>query len=89
MKCFVCQERINEDQEYRTLFFHEDCASGIALPKGDGVCFFCHSYKNLHLHHIIPKTLGGTDDYDNLLTVCESCHKKIEYITKHVVFKRD
>lgn len=27
-----------------------------------------------HLHHIIPKSAGGEDTKDNLITLCEICH---------------
>lgn len=26
--------------------------------------------------HIIPKALGGEDEYDNLQAICELCHKR-------------
>ncbi len=28
-------------------------------------------------HHILPKSLGGTDDESNLAWVCHECHEKI------------
>lgn len=28
-------------------------------------------------HHIIRKRDGGTDDYSNLMALCQSCHSKI------------
>jgi len=30
----------------------------------------------LDVHHIIPESKGGTDDMDNLVTLCEPCHMK-------------
>ena len=53
---------------------------------------FCKEcYKNNKLtaanevHHIIPVYEGGTDDYDNLMALCKSCHSKItrKYIPKY------
>ena len=29
------------------------------------------------VHHIIPINRGGTNDEDNLMSVCRSCHNKI------------
>ncbi|NEN99348.1 MAG: group II intron reverse transcriptase/maturase, partial [Moorea sp. SIO3I7] len=34
-------------------------------------------YENTHLHHIIPKSLGGPDRYDNLIYLHEDCHHSI------------
>lgn len=28
----------------------------------------------LHIHHVLPKTLGGIDENTNLVHVCEACH---------------
>lgn len=29
----------------------------------------------LHVHHIVPKSSGGSDNPTNLLTLCQSCHQ--------------
>ncbi|NEQ83115.1 MAG: group II intron reverse transcriptase/maturase, partial [Moorea sp. SIO2I5] len=34
-------------------------------------------YNNTHLHHIIPKQLGGLDKYDNLIYLHSDCHHSI------------
>jgi len=53
---------------------------------------FCKEcYKNNKLtpanevHHIIPVYEGGTNDYENLMALCKSCHSKItrKYIPKY------
>ena len=28
------------------------------------------------VHHIVPLSLGGTNDTDNLISLCHSCHEK-------------
>jgi 5-methylcytosine-specific restriction endonuclease McrA len=28
-------------------------------------------------HHILPKSLGGSDDESNLVWICHECHTKI------------
>lgn len=33
---------------------------------------------SLSLHHIIPRELHGSDDDDNLITLCNKCHDWIE-----------
>lgn len=37
-------------------------------------CNFCDSIAGLELHHIIPRSLGGTDGANNLITVCNDHH---------------
>jgi 5-methylcytosine-specific restriction endonuclease McrA len=34
------------------------------------------SVSNLHIHHIIPRCMGGSSKIDNLINLCEDCHKK-------------
>ncbi|MDQ7821552.1 MAG: HNH endonuclease signature motif containing protein [Candidatus Eremiobacteraeota bacterium] len=34
----------------------------------------CRCRRNLHVHHIIRRSQGGTDDPWNLITLCEACH---------------
>lgn len=31
------------------------------------------------VHHILPVSQGGTDDYNNLMSVCHSCHEVIHH----------
>ena len=39
-------------------------------------CALCGSTINLHVHHIIPLCIGGEDDIENLMVLCEKCHEK-------------
>jgi hypothetical protein len=36
----------------------------------------------LQVHHIIEKNQGGTDDLDNLIAICVSCHSDVHTETK-------
>ena len=47
-----------------------------------GLCRRCGSRENLHVHHIIPTKEGGTRDSKNLVVLCNSCHKIVEYQQK-------
>ena len=38
-------------------------------PEGSGP-----GWQQLEAHHIIPRNEGGTDDDENLITLCVSCH---------------
>jgi 5-methylcytosine-specific restriction endonuclease McrA len=44
-------------------------ASKVSLPE-------CNYYKHLEVHHIVPRSKGGTDDPANLITLCQRCHAK-------------
>jgi 5-methylcytosine-specific restriction endonuclease McrA len=37
-------------------------------------CVECGSKKGLHIHHKKHRSKGGTDDLENLMTLCELCH---------------
>lgn len=47
----------------------------------DNMCLVCFKNKGeldmLCPHHIISKGASGTDDPENILTVCKICHTKI------------
>ncbi len=46
-------------------------------------CAICGNKDFLEIHHITPKTSGGTDDYDNLILLCASCHAIIHNRAYH------
>jgi len=37
----------------------------------------CNCRRNLHIHHIIPRSHGGSDDPANLILLCASCHLRL------------
>lgn len=37
-------------------------------------CVYCGSCKNLTIDHVIPRSKGGKDSWDNLVTACRSCN---------------
>ena len=46
------------------------------LYKRDGYeCAYCGQKKNLTIDHIIPKSRGGQNTWDNLVTCCSSCNR--------------
>lgn len=45
------------------------------LERDNGVCLRCGATDNLEVHHIIPAAHGGTDDLENLATLCKECHR--------------
>jgi len=44
-------------------------------------CRVCGGGENLHLHHIIPILAGGANGEWNYMTLCDSCHKTVEWRT--------
>ena len=41
-------------------------------------CYFCGTHNKLEEHHIIARKDGGTDEPENKMFLCESCHRKTE-----------
>jgi len=41
-------------------------------------CYFCRETECLQEHHLVPRRMGGTDEEENLLTLCPTCHRKVE-----------
>ena len=53
-------------------------------------CFVC-GFENEHAleeHHIIPRSLGGTDDEDNIVLLCANCHRAISSMYSKWFFAR-
>ena len=47
-------------------------------------CIECGSQYCLEIHHVIPKSKGGTDSINNLKLLCLHCHKKVHKNYKEV-----
>ncbi|WP_242302192.1 HNH endonuclease [Bacillus cereus group sp. BfR-BA-01423] len=50
-------------------------------------CVICECETDLHVHHKIPRKLGGIHHKDNLVTLCASCHKAVETANVKEAFK--
>ena len=45
--------------------------------KRDGErCVYCGTTKDLTIDHVIPRSKGGTESWENLVTACHSCNSK-------------
>lgn len=42
----------------------------------------------LDVHHIIPRSLGGKNEKENLITVCRKCHDEIELLPYAIRVKK-
>ena len=48
------------------------------LNRDNYTCQCCgKKHVRLEVHHIIFRSMGGTDDEKNLITLCEKCHKAV------------
>jgi len=50
------------------------------------VCAKCGSTENLHEHHIIPRSIGGTDA-DGRILLCEKHHNILHFALPKFIFK--
>lgn len=39
-------------------------------------CVYCGTRDTLTIDHVIPKSMGGRDAWDNLVTACQKCNSK-------------
>lgn len=46
----------------------------MALQRDGYRCGNCGLTTNLHVHHIVPLSKGGTNQLNNLRTLCRDCH---------------
>ena len=44
--------------------------------RDDHKCVYCRSVHNLTLDHVIPRSKGGPNTWDNLVTCCGDCNVK-------------
>jgi len=60
----------------------------VALERANHECAFCgvtneqheqDTGKGLDVHHVLPRSAGGSDKPSNLLAVCRGCHKTLEH----------
>ncbi len=56
-----------------------------AFARDGRECVKCGETDSLEAHHIIPCDNGGSDDLDNLITLCHPCHKEWEWIARNNV----
>lgn len=43
---------------------------------------------NRHIHHVLPRALGGSDDKSNLIELCSECHNMLHAIAHKLVSKK-
>lgn len=43
-------------------------------------CVMCGKKGKLHAHHIVPVKISKDNSLNNLVSVCETCHRKLEAV---------
>lgn len=51
------------------------------------VCEICKERKPLEVHHIVPLSEGGKNDFDNFIALCGKCHVLIHEKDKTTLTK--
>ena len=49
------------------------------IERDNNECQICGEVENLSVHHKIPWEVSQDDSPENLVTVCRSCHSKLEW----------
>ena len=82
---YACSNKNRKGIKYRVDRPLDARARKLRLIDRDGPeCLIC-AYDNtdvLHEHHLIPKSWQGTDDLDNLILVCPTCHAEVHLIMR-------
>ncbi len=55
-----------------------------ALQRDGGRCRLCGATESLSIHHVRPRSLGGSDQVENLATVCLACHEAMHQRTQYL-----
>lgn len=72
--CVNCKDELAK--QMRT-YKREYARSKKAVLKRDRYkCVECGSTENIHVHHKQYRSNEGSNDLDNLVTLCAKCHKK-------------
>ena len=48
----------------------------MVYKRDDHECQYCGSKQNLTIDHVIPKSKGGKDTWDNVVAACATCNVK-------------
>jgi len=66
------KKRTIQKQIYEDEFL---CIRTEVLKRDNYRCVNCGmTGKELHVHHVVPRSEGGTNDLSNLVTLCSRCH---------------
>lgn len=58
-----------------------------ALQRDNHRCQVCGKDYSGQVHHVIPRSQGGTDDLSNLMTLCGKCHMLVSPVPDWLITK--
>lgn len=62
-------------RRYINIPFNKIVLSRHNIMKRDGKkCQYCGASRNLTIDHVLPKSRGGKDTWENLVTACDGCN---------------
>jgi len=77
-KAKVISKRVIRLVNYVRISFHqtriETPSRAMIYKRDDNECQYCGSRKNLTIDHVIPRSKGGMDTWENLVACCSSCN---------------
>lgn len=91
-KAQVLSGRVIRLLEYIKIPFNK---TGVSKPsrsmiykRDDNTCQYCGSIKKLTIDHVIPKSRGGEDTWENMVVACSTCNtKKGNSLLEHTSMK--
>ena len=57
------------------------------LRRDNRICQVCGKERSGQVHHIIPRSQGGTNELSNLITLCGKCHMVISPVPEWLITK--
>ncbi|NHC33969.1 HNH endonuclease [Scytonema millei] len=57
------------------------------LRRDNRICQVCGKEHSGQVHHILPRSQGGTNDLANLITLCGKCHMVISPVPEWLITK--
>lgn len=77
-KAKVISKRVIRLVNYVKISFHktrvENPTRALIYKRDDHECQYCGSKKSLTIDHILPRSKGGKDTWENLVACCTSCN---------------
>jgi len=80
-RCDTHQSQQQKRYNQQTAYYHTPewrQLRAAVLARDYNQCVVCAGSRRLTAHHIKARTDGGVDTMDNLVTLCGSCHSRLE-----------